>query len=132
MFDASEYWITVVEMPAFEKATDGLLTSEELEGLITLLACHPDDGDIIPGTGGLRKIRWGARGKGKRGGARVIYYFRDLNMPLYLLTAFCKGEKIDLTKGEKAQMRDLVDKIVDAHWAKEINPRVIRLMSPVA
>jgi mRNA-degrading endonuclease RelE of RelBE toxin-antitoxin system len=131
MFDASEYWITVVELPAFEKATKGLLTGEEAEGLVTFLACHPDDGDIIPGTGGLRKIRWAARGKGKRGGARVIYYFRDLNMPLYLITAFGKGEKIDLTQGEKAQMRHLVDLIVDEHWSKQVNPRIVRLVKPV-
>lgn len=132
MFDASEYWITVVELPAFSRATDGLLTSEELEGLTAFLAQHPDDGKVIPGTGGLRKIRWAARGKGKRGGARVVYYFRDLNMPLYLITAFGKGEKIDLTMGEKAQMRALVDKIVDSHWNKEIKPRVIRMMSPIS
>ena len=127
MFEASDYWITVVELPGFAKAAGGLLTPDEIDGLTLFLANNPDDGEVIQGTGGLRKLRWAAKGKGKRGGARVIYYFRDLNMPLYLLTLYGKGEKITLTGAEKRQARALVDEIVATHWAKEIGPRVRRL-----
>lgn len=126
MFDASEYWITVVELPSFARLAGGLLTQEEIDGLILFLANHPDDGDVIPGTSGLRKIRWAARGKGKRGGARIIYYFRDLNMPLYLLTLFSKGERIDLTKADKAKFEKVVEEIVQTQWSKQIAPRVLR------
>jgi hypothetical protein len=127
MFGASEYWITVVSLKNFEKAVAGLLTADELAGLITYLANHPDDGTVIPETGGIRKLRWGARGKGKSGGARVIYFFRDLNMPLYLLTAYSKGEKINLSQKEKAQMRRLVDEIVRQQWKNDVADRVLRI-----
>jgi len=127
MFDANEYWITVVTLKGFERAVDGLLTEHEVSGLIAYLANHPDVGVIMPDTGGIRKLRWGARGRGKSGGARVIYYFRDLNMPLYILTAYSKGEKINLTMAEKAHMRRLVDEIVHQHWDNQIAERVFKL-----
>ncbi|HEV7659934.1 MAG TPA: type II toxin-antitoxin system RelE/ParE family toxin [Allosphingosinicella sp.] len=103
------------------------MTDDECAGLITYLAQHPDGGLIIPETGGIRKLRWGAKGRGKRGGARVVYYFRDLNMPLYLLTVYGKDEKMNLTKKEKAQLRDLVDQIVKEYWDVEVEPRISRL-----
>jgi len=127
VFDASEYWITVVELKSFCNAADGLLTSDELTGLTAFLAQHPDGGVVIPETGGIRKLRWGAKGKGKRSGARVIYYFRDLNMPLYLLTVYGKGEKLNLTKKEKAQLRSLVESLVEEYWNSEVEPKVLRL-----
>lgn len=132
MFDASEYWITVVQLGNFDKDTKGVLTPEEVEGLITYLANHPDEGAVIPETGGLRKLRWASHGKGKRGGARVIYYFRDLNMPLYLLTAYGKGEKLNLSQREKADMRKLTDALVANHWSREVSPRVRGLLKPTA
>lgn len=129
MFDANEYWITIVTLKSFERAVDGLLTEDEVSGLIAYLANHPDDGAVMPGTGGIRKLRWGARGRGKSGGARVIYYFHDLNMPLYVLTAYGKGEKIDLSMSEKAQMRRLVDEIVQQHWNDQVAAKIFRLNS---
>ncbi len=132
MFEATDYWITVVELPGFSKSAGGVLTPDEIDGLTLYLANNPDDGDVIPGTGGLRKLRWAAKGKGKRSGARVIYYFRDLNMPLYLLTIYGKGEKIRLSEAEKRQARQLVEEIVQAHWVKQIAPRVRSSVGPSA
>ncbi|WP_425907170.1 type II toxin-antitoxin system RelE/ParE family toxin [Nitrobacter sp. TKz-YC02] len=66
----------------------------------------------------MRKLRWRAKGQGKRGGARVIYYFRDLNVPVYLLAVYAKGEKLNLTEGEKQEMSKMVDLIVEAALAK--------------
>ena len=116
MLGASEYWITVVDLENFEMAAVGLLTEDEMDGLRAYLANHPDEGEIIPDTGGIRKIRWPATGKGEKGGARVVYFFRDLNMPLYLLAAFGPGEKIVLSETEKAALWAVVEQIVQDHW----------------
>ena len=118
MFNAGSYGITIAELPLFEADAKVVFTEPEYESLILFLADHPDAGDLIPDTGGVRKLRWRARGQGKRGGARVIYYFRDLNAPLYLLAVYAKGEKLNLTEAEKKQMRRLVDYIVDALAAR--------------
>lgn len=115
MWQPSDYPITIAQMSTFQKAALGVFEPSELEQLINHLAYNPDDGVVIPHTGGIRKIRWGAKGHGKSGGARIIYYFRDLNMPLYLLAIYVKGEKIDLSMKEKRQMEQVVNKILEMH-----------------
>ncbi len=67
---------TVVETPEFQRRLRGLLTVDERDALIDYLAAHPDAGDVMPGTGGARKLRWGVQGKGKSGGVRVITFFQ--------------------------------------------------------
>lgn len=124
MFEASEYWITVVEMPSFDNDVKTHLTPEKLDGLIAFLARHPDEGAIIPDTDGLRKIIWGGRGDGNDSGAQIVYYFRDLNMPLYLIASIRRGERLRLTKAEKAKMRMLVSEIVDSQWSNQVSPLV--------
>jgi hypothetical protein len=124
MFNAGSYYIAISELQAFIDDAETIFTRDEYENLVMFLANHPDAGEVIPGTGGIRKVRWPARGQGKRGGARVIYYFRDLNMPVYLLAAYAKGEKINLTAGEKKAMRKAVDLIVEASMARR--SRVVR------
>lgn len=102
--------ISVLEFPTFVVDANHLLTPEEHSHLITLLASKPDAGTVIRGTGGVRKLRIGleSKGKGKRGGGRVIYYFYNVEYPIALLALYAKGEKIDLTSAEKAELRDLV------------------------
>ena len=78
-------------------------------------------GDIIPDTGGLRKIRWKGSGKGKRGGTRVIYYFCDENHPIYLLFAYSKNAQTDLTEHEKKLLRRLVLQLKNSFRFKENN-----------
>ena len=73
---------------------------------------RPDAGDIIKGSGGVRKLRWGLQGTGKRGGVRVIYYFHNRGMPLYLLEVFGKNEKANLTGAEKNVLKSLVSELV--------------------
>jgi hypothetical protein len=124
MFKAGSYYISISELPAFIEDAAWIFTRNEYDDLVTFLANHPDAGEIIPGTGGIRKVRWPARGQGKRGGARIIYYFRDLNMPVYLLAAYAKGEKINLTASEKKAMRKTIDLIVAASMARRL--RVVR------
>lgn len=93
-------WIAVVETKAFAAQAKARLTEAEVTALISMLARDPTAGDVIPDTGGLRKVRLGVRGRGKRGGARVIYYFYNETLPLFLLAVFAKNEKSDLTKAE--------------------------------
>ena len=76
------------------------------------MAAHPADGDLIEGTGGVRKLRWGRDGRGKSGGVRVIYYFHGEAMPLYLLTMFVKNERANLSKAERNELAGLVDLLV--------------------
>lgn len=119
MFDASNYWITVVELPSFEEAVTGVLTDEERDGVIAYVAQQPDDGVIIPDTDGLRWLKWPAC---RRSGVKVIYYFRDLNMPAYLLAVLKPGEHLRFTKAEKAKMRALVKELVDQQWQSQVSP----------
>jgi mRNA-degrading endonuclease RelE of RelBE toxin-antitoxin system len=69
--------MTVVETPFFLRKVADLLTDSEREQLITFIGANPEAGDVVPESGGVRKIRWAAKGKGKRGGVRVIYYFHS-------------------------------------------------------
>jgi hypothetical protein len=77
------------------------------------LAAHPKAGVVMQGTGGIRKLRWVRESMGKRGGVRVIYYYHDERMPLYLLTIFGKGEKDNLTKAEQTALRRLVRMLIE-------------------
>ncbi|KAB2730808.1 type II toxin-antitoxin system RelE/ParE family toxin [Brucella anthropi] len=92
---------TVAETPIFTRQTEKLFGEDEKNELIDFLAENPLAGDEIPGTGGVRKVRFAASGRGKRGGARVIYYYLDETMPLYALLAYVKNAKDDMTPEEK-------------------------------
>ena len=99
---------TVAETPIFTRQTAKLFSDEDKRELIDFLAENPLAGDEIPGTGGVRKLRFAASGRGKRGGARVIYYFLDETMPLYALLAYAKNAQDDMTPDEKRVAAALV------------------------
>jgi hypothetical protein len=103
---------TVVELASFIRDAAGNLSEREIDELKSHLAANPNAGAIIPGTGGVRKLRWAASGRGKRGGGRVIYYFHNQAMPLYLFNFFTKAEKSDLTGREKKELSKIVEAIV--------------------
>ena len=92
---------TVAETPIFLRRAEKLLSAAEHTDLITYLASHPLAGDEIVGTGGVRKVRYGAMGRGKSGGVRVIYYFYDEGMPIYALLIYGKNERADLTPDQR-------------------------------
>ena len=92
---------TVAETPTFTRQASKLFTDEEKHELINLLAADPLAGDVIRGTGGIRKLRFRATGVGKRGGSRVIYYYLDDNTPIYALLAYAKSARTDLTQVER-------------------------------
>ena len=81
-----------IESPLFSKLIGSYLEDEEYAAFQWELALHPEKGDLIPSSGGLRKLRWAAKGKGKRGGARIIYYYKNNEGKIWLLTIYAKNE----------------------------------------
>ena len=99
-----------VELPAFERNRSAYLTDETLRGLQNAMLKNPEAGDVITGTGGLRKVRHGdaTRGKGKRGGLRIIYYWWEPKRQFWLFTLYDKDELDDLSPKEKAVLKTLL------------------------
>ncbi len=91
---------------------------EDRKSLIDYIAIYPKAGKILKGTGGIRKLRWARKGKGKSGGVRVIYYFYDETVPLFLLTIFGKKEKENLSKAERNKLARLTKMIVKSYKEK--------------
>jgi hypothetical protein len=85
--------VTVIETEAFARRADKLFNPEERNELMVFLATNPTAGDLIEGTGGVRKVRFAAQGKGKSGGVRVVHYFVAENGPLYALLLYAKSEQ---------------------------------------
>ena len=106
---------TIVELPEFIKRSDKLLSVTEKDELINHLAKYAKSGDLMTGTGGIRKLRWSAQGKGKSGGVRVIYYYYNKSIPLFLLTAFGKGEKANLSKAERNELAKLTKLLKESY-----------------
>jgi mRNA-degrading endonuclease RelE of RelBE toxin-antitoxin system len=98
-----------VESTIFEKYRESYLTDDEFRLFQSELMSDPKKGDVIQGTGGLRKIRVAGKDKGKRGGSRVIYYFLDDFQRFYLLTIYSKNEMSDLTADQKKQLKAFME-----------------------
>ncbi len=98
---------TVAETPTFTRQASKLFTEDEKDDLIDFLAADPLAGDVIPGTGGVRKLRFHASGGGKRGGGRVVYYYLDEDIPLYALLAYAKSARTDLTPEQQRTVATL-------------------------
>ncbi|EHL32376.1 type II toxin-antitoxin system RelE/ParE family toxin [Legionella drancourtii] len=99
--------ITIIEFAGFLSQVGNSISPDERDEFITYIANNPEVGDIIPGTGGVRKVRWGSKDKGKSGGVRVIYYFYNESAPIFLLTVYGKGEKENLSPEQKKQISAL-------------------------
>ncbi|WP_299073563.1 type II toxin-antitoxin system RelE/ParE family toxin [uncultured Paraglaciecola sp.] len=99
---------TIAELPEYIKRAEALLSESERRGIIDYLSEHPKAGDVMEGTGGIRKLRWSKGNKGKSGGVRVIYYYHDERIPLFLLTIFGKNEKANLAKSDRNVLSKLV------------------------
>ncbi|HTU32786.1 MAG TPA: hypothetical protein VMF66_03175 [Candidatus Acidoferrum sp.] len=100
-------WFQFVEAPAFARFRDDYLDDDGFAELQGYLTRNPEAGNTVPGAGGIRKLRWKdpRRGKGRRGGLRVIYYCFLSEQEIWLLTLYDKDEAADLTKDERAQLR---------------------------
>lgn len=110
--------ITVIETPEFLAATRKLMDDEERSLLAAYLAHHPTAGDLVPGTGGVRKLRWALAGRGKSGGARIIYFFHSARIPLFALTAYAKNERADLSQRDRNDFQRLTKLLVSSYGGK--------------
>lgn len=106
---------TIVETPEFIGGVRHVLTDRERRDLINFLAANPAAGDLMQGTGGARKLRWGTGSKGKRGGARVISYYAGPDIPVFLLSIFAKGDRANLSKAERNELRQVLSDLADEY-----------------
>lgn len=104
--------INVLVLKGFRRAVKKLFSEDDIETLVAFLQSRPDAGDVIPGTGGLRKLRWALEGRGKRGGSRIIYYYHRPELEVLLLTAYAKNEQEDLSASDKKLLAALVKEII--------------------
>ena len=107
--------MTVAETAPFIRQAAKLWTEDDRSAFVNFIAVNPDVGDVIPDTGGLRKIRWSRPGSGKRGGVRVIYFYYDDTMPLFLLLIYAKAQQENWTQDEKRHSRTLTEAIKQAY-----------------
>lgn len=107
---------TVVETPEFIKQAEKCMDNESKQSFISYIARNPLAGDLITGTGGARKIRWTSDShQGKRGGARVIYYYYDQSVPIFLFTAYSKNQKANLTMKEKELLKSIIKQFIEIY-----------------
>ena len=105
-------WVTVVETPAYLARAERILDETQRQAVVDLLTSNPEVGDVMQGTGGARKVRFAVEGRGKSGGARVIYFFHNEGMPVFLLTVYTKNQKANLSAADKNAMQKLCRAIV--------------------
>ncbi|HEX4044589.1 MAG TPA: type II toxin-antitoxin system RelE/ParE family toxin [Gammaproteobacteria bacterium] len=98
-----------IETALFTKYLQDYLEDEEYRELQNFLLEQPDSGDLLQGTGGLRKLRWSLDGRGKRGGIRVIYYWQITEDQIYLFTLYAKNEITDLSSNEKKALKKMLE-----------------------
>ena len=98
----------VLETNAFlAAAEDAGMSEEERDELVSFVACNPTVGALLTGTGGCRKFRYKKRGMGKSGGYRTVTYYAGVDVPIFMLTVFGKGEKANLTQAERNALAKL-------------------------
>jgi hypothetical protein len=110
--------VTVVEAAEFLRQAQRFMTNEERAALVNYLARHPESGDLIKGAGGVRKLRWALAGKGKSGGARVIYFFHSPSIPLYVISAYAKSERANISDADRNDFKRLAKLLAEAHGKK--------------
>lgn len=109
---------TIIETPDYlADAKRAGLSEAECEAIARFVALHPDAGDKIPGSGGARKLRFADRGKGKSGGYRVITFYSGVDIPVFLLNVFAKGEKVDLTPAERRELASILRSLAETYRA---------------
>ena len=98
-----------IETPLFTKAVLHYFTDDEYAGLQVHMNVNPEAGAVVPGSGGVRKLRWGLAGRGKRGGSRVIYYLRRKQGQIWMLTVYGKSAREDIPAHLLRKMKEAID-----------------------
>ena len=98
----------IIETSAFTRRVAELLSDEDYRALQTTLVENPEVGAVIVGTGGARKVRWAAQGRGKSGGVRVIYYYATARGVILMLTVYAKSDQDTLTDAQKKALRAII------------------------
>src|SRR5262245_28675944 len=106
---------TIVETQAFTREAGSILDEDEIEALKDFLSENPEAGVVIPNSSGVRKLRWGVEGRGKRGGARVIYYYYNSDAPLFLISIFVKAQRTDLDPQELKAAKQFAEAVAREH-----------------
>lgn len=107
---------TVVETPEFIKQARESMSDKMRNDFVDYIAKNPLEGALIQGTGGARKIRWQSNEHtGKRGGTRIIYYYHDEDIPIFLFTAYKKNQRENIAPAEKAALKKIINLIVKAY-----------------
>jgi mRNA-degrading endonuclease RelE of RelBE toxin-antitoxin system len=101
--------LTVIETPLFIRYAQEVWSDEEREAFVDWIAASSDSGDVIPGTGGLRKVRWSRAGMGKRGGSRVIYFIRNDKGEIVLLLVYAKARFDNLSAAFLKRLKESFD-----------------------
>jgi hypothetical protein len=96
--------VSVIETDAYFSKATKIMSAEDMEAVVLMISESPAIGDVIPGSGGLRKMRIPLQGRGKRGGGRVIYWYYNAGYPAILMWAFAKNEASDLTPTQKKSL----------------------------
>jgi len=111
-----------IEAPAFTRRVSVYLTDDGYRKLQNHLAANPELGDLMPGTGGFRKLRWAdpTRGKGRRGGLRIIYYYFWADRQIWLMALYDKDEASDLTPKEKTALKGAIENEARARQARRL------------
>jgi hypothetical protein len=104
---------TVVETPSYLADAERLFSPDERAAIVERLANDPTCGVVIPGSGGLRKVRFGFGARGKSGGARIIYLFSGDSLPMFILAVFAKNEKANLSPAERNALAKMVAEMVE-------------------
>jgi mRNA-degrading endonuclease RelE of RelBE toxin-antitoxin system len=100
---------TFVETKLFTRLVSTYLSDDEYSKVQAMLSAEPEFGPVIPGSGGVRKLRWGQAGRGKRGGLRIIYYLKRADGVIWMLTIYAKNEATNLAPGILRKIREEID-----------------------
>lgn len=100
---------TVIETPVYSNKVSGILTEDERDALAAFIAANPTAGSVVRGSGGVRKVRWAQKGRGKSGGARVIYFNQLADGEIWLLTIYAKGHSSTIPAHELKMIKEAFD-----------------------
>jgi len=107
---------TIVETPAYMRAAkEAGLSEAEMQSIVAFISSNPEAGEVIVGTGGCRKLRFGKDGRGKSGGVRVITFFSGPDIPLFLITVFAKNERSNLSKAECNALAAMTKRLAETY-----------------